>query len=220
MFAKTHAQINPIHRVWKGFDAINSFRLSDSMLAYLPFEEKISALDCHLHNDILQIAIGTFAGEVHLWTLLILDETKTIVQEPETVRSKLLHHHRPGTEVLAVAFNCNGTKITSCALDGTLNVCDIGSGMTLVSRQHSSAFTCLDWSYSDECLVLGDQVGHVFVLNMLTGSMHSELAAFDGCTTAICVSKAENKLAVGGINGREYLLKIWDCSTASARDFL
>lgn len=208
-----------ICRVWKGFDAISSFRLSDAMLAYLPFEEKISSLDAYLNGNLLQITIGTFTGEVHLWSLKILNDSNEIISEPETIQTKLLHSHCTSANVLAVAFNCRGTELASCSIDGTLNVCDIISGMTLIHQKHNSIFTCLNWSYSNECLLLGDKMGQIFVLNMLTGTMQLELKIFNEFISTISVSKRSKQIAVAGINAeREYLMKIWNFSTISARE--
>lgn len=205
-------------RVWKGFDAINSFRLSAAMLAYLPFEEKISTLDAYITDKILQIVVGTFAGECYLWSLEIFNDLNEIISEPETIQTKLLHSH--GAQILAVAFNLRGTEIASCSIDGTINVCDITSGMTLIHYKHkdNSMFTCLNWSYSNECLLLGDNIGRIFVLNMLTGVMHLEMQIFNEFISTITVSKKLQQIAVAGNDGnREFAIKLFNFSIVSAR---
>lgn len=189
------------------------------MIAYYSFEEKISTLDAYLNGNTLKIVIGTFAGEVHLWSLEILDDLNEIISQPETIQTKLLYSHCPSTNVLAVAFNCRGTEVASVSADCTLNVCDITSGMTLIHYKHNSMFTCLNWSYSNECLLLGDKCGRIFVLNMLIGAVHLERKIFNEFISSITVSKQLNQIAVAGIdNRREFLLKIWNFSTVSARE--
>lgn len=182
------------------------------MIAYLPLEEKISSIDASLTNEnVLQVAVGTFSGEVFLWKLRAND-----VRDLETIETTVLTKHLD--EVTSVQFNQSKTKIASASLDGTFHICDITTGMVVLSQQHNSPIICLDWKYSEEYLAMGDENGHLLLWNMLTGSEHIKSNAFVGLVSCLVTANHEKKIIAAGIDRsesggdrNEFGLKVFDC---------
>lgn len=202
--------------MWKGYDSTvsstTSFRLSDTMLAYLPLEEKVSSVQA-IKTDLntIRIVVGTFGGEVLLWSLRILEVSS---MEFEPSEHRLLMKHTD--EITAVSFNSNATKVVSSSLDGVLHVCDIGTGMTLFRKQHTHPLTCLSWRFSDEFLLVGDEVGMLTVWNMQKGSvqLHEQVLKNGGIVSSIAAASDDKRyVIVAGVEsgGREFSIVILKC---------
>lgn len=119
-------------------------------------------------------------------------------------------------EITAVSFNSNATKVASSSLDGVLHVCDIATGMTLFRKQHEHPLTCLSWLYSDELLLLGDEVGMLTAWNMQTGSvqLHEEVLKNGGIVSSIAAAVDDKRyVIVAGVEGggREFSIVILKC---------
>lgn len=182
--------------------------MSDAMVAYLSLEEKVASVDASLtSDDILQVAVGTFSGEVLLWKLRVNNTTNM-----ETLETVVLTKHVD--EVTSVKFNPSQTKIASASLDGSFHICDITTGMVVLTQQHNSPIICLDWKYSEEYLAMGDENGHLIVWNMLTGTEHIKSKIFSGLVSCLVTTNVEKKIIVAGINGsdgHEFSIKVFDC---------
>lgn len=187
--------------------------MSDAMVAYLSLEEKVSSVDASLTSDnILQVAIGTFSGEVFLWKLRLNNVT-----DMETVETIVMTKH--SDEVTSVQFNQSKTKIASASLDSTFHICDIKTGMVMLSQQHNSPIVCLDWKYSEEWLAMGDENGYVILWNMITGTEHLKSKAFVGLVSCLATANQEKKIVAAGIDGNksvgdrnEFSFKVFDCT--------
>lgn len=196
-----------IPRIWKGFDT-KPYSLSDSLIAYYSFDEKVFAVDVFCTKDFIKVAIGLENGDVILWRLAISGPLS--LHSIETIDTKLLFKH--SDEVTDVAFNKNGTKIASCALDSILHLCDIDTGMTLFNKEHTSCLICLSWCHESGILYLGDNEGRIYVWNMMSGDQHCTKLGFNGPITSITSSlDADNKCTVvaAGVDGNEFLVKAW-----------
>lgn len=206
-----------MNRIWKGFNASGcmSFRMSDAMVAYLSLEEKVSSIDAMNGENIIQVAVGTFSGEVLLWKLSYknLSEPAT---DLETIDTTVLTKHLD--EVTSVQFNHSKTKIASAGLDGTFHICDIKTGMVVLSQQHNSPIICLDWKYAEEYLAMGDENGNLIVWNMITGTEHTNTKAFAGLVSCLVTANKEKKIVSAGIDinesvsdKNEFGIKVFDC---------
>lgn len=197
------------YRIWKGFGSTcmnTSFNLSESMVAYLPLEDKINAIDAiHSTDGIIKVAIGTASGEVHIWLLAMSDPTN--VSTAETVDIKLVLNH--DDEVTGINFNESGTKIVSCGLDKYLYVCDVETGMILFRKEHMNSLICMNWSMYDETLYLGDNEGTIHVWNMTIGEKKCDLCAFNGPITSITSRMYNNKrmIVAAGVDYHEFVVK-------------
>lgn len=185
-----------------------SFRMSDAMVAYLSLEEKVSSIDVISIENIIQIAIGTFSGEVLLWKLRS-DNLSKSATDLETIDSTVLTKHQD--EVTSIQFNQSKTKLASAALDGTLHICDIETGMVVLSQQHSSPLICLDWNYAEEYLAIGDENGCLILWNMITGSEHIKTKAFEGLISCLATANQEKKIVTAGVDRNEFSVKVFDC---------
>lgn len=204
----------PLQRIWKGFkvEEIQSYRISDALLQYRQFSDKISSVQAivQLPTDHLLIAIGSFSGEVHLWRLRMLCRDSTSL---ETDDIRIVQKH--ADEVTAVAFDPSGRQIASCGLDRVLLVTDVDTGMPLFRKEHTEALCCLDWRLpSGEWLVLGDECGTLYVWNMQVGSVETKHKSFDGVISAVATTKTSDgriRIAVAGVDGRDFTVKILNC---------
>lgn len=186
--------------------------MSDAMVAYLPLEEKVSSIDASLTSEnIIQVAVGTFSGEVFLWKLRANNTT-----DMETVETTVLTKHQD--EVTSVQFNQSKTKIASASLDGTFHICDIKTGMVVLSQPHDSPIICLDWKYSEEYLAMGDENGFLILWDMITGTEHIKSKAFVGLVSCLVTANHEKKIIAAGIDGsetvgdrHEFGIKVFDC---------
>lgn len=186
--------------------------MSDAMVAYLPLEEKVSSIDATLTSkNILQVAIGTFSGEVFLWKLRANKTT-----DMETIENTVLTKHHD--EVTSVQFNQSKTKIASASLDGTFNICDIETGMVVLAQPHNSPIICLDWKYSEDYLAMGDENGYLILWNMITGTEHIKSKAFEGLVSCLVTANHEKKIIAAGIDRiesvgdrNEFGVKVFDC---------
>lgn len=181
------------------------------MLAYLSLEEKVASVQAiRFDRNTIRIVIGTFGGEVWLWSIRIRE---AISIEVEPSEQRLLIKHTD--EITAVSFNSNATKVVSSSLDGVLHVCDIATGMTLFRKQHAHPLTCLSWRFSDELLLLGDEVGMLTVWNMQTGSvqLHEEVLKNGGIVSSIAAADDKRYVIVAGVEsgGREFSIVVLKC---------
>lgn len=177
------------------------------MIAYLPLEEKVVAIDAININNTLKIVLGLVNGEILLWNLNVPDLTN--FTEMETIETKILYTH--DGEITDVSFNQAGTKIASCSLDKYLYVCDIATEMILFKKEHSDGLICMDWRDDDEFLYLGDKSGNVRVWLMTTGDELASVKAFNGPVTSL-ISTQTNKrkgFVGAGVDVNEYLVKAW-----------
>lgn len=182
--------------------------MSDSLIAYYSFEEKVFAVDVFCTKDSIKVAIGLENGDVILWRLKITGPLS--VHTIETIDTKQLFKH--SDEVTDVSFNKNGTKVATCALDCVLYVCDIDTGMALFNKEHTNCLICLSWCHESGILYLGDNSGNIFVWNMMTGEMNCSEMAFNGPITSIASTlNSDNKCKVitAGVDGNEFLVKAW-----------
>lgn len=196
-----------IFRIWKGFDT-KPYSLSDSLIAYYSFEEKVFAIDAFCTKDCIKVAIGLENGDVILWRLKITGNLS--LHTIETIDTKLLFKH--GDEVTDVSFNKNGTKIATCALDCVLYVCDIDTGMALFKKQHQNCLICLNWCHGSGVLYLGDNSGYIYAWNMITGEQNCSELGFNGPITGITSHlDADNKCKVitAGVDGNDFVIKAW-----------
>lgn len=200
-------------RIWKGFTAteIQSYRISDALLEYAQFDDKIASVHAIMSDQHLLIAVGTFDGNVHLWKLRITQRAKISV---ETVSKSIVQTH--SDEVTAVAFDPLGRQLASCGLDRVLLVADVVTGMNLFRKEHTEALCCMDWRLSiGEWLLLGDETGTVHVWNMQTGSVQTQTKAFDGVISAINTTQTSDErtfVIVAGVDGRDFSVKVLNCS--------
>lgn len=194
----TITKFNYFHRVWSGFradDMQQSFRASDALLTYLQLDDKIASLhaivvlpdeddnaDDHHRSSVpqLRVLIGTFGGQVHLWTPPLANVTRlggarfdkpSLPAGAAVGASVLLHRH--ADEVTIVRLGPAGRRAASCGLDGVLLVSDVRTGMRLMRAEHLAAWCCMAWprelSAVGDVLLLGDDRGAVSVWNMRTG---------------------------------------------------
>lgn len=194
-------------RIWKGFDT-KPYSLSDSLIAYYSFEEKVFAIDAFCTKDCIKVAIGLENGDVILWRLKI--DGPLSLHTIETIDTKQLFKH--ADEVTDVSFNKNGTKVATCALDRVLYVCDIDTGMTLFNKEHANCLICLSWCHESGILYLGDNSGNIFVWNMMTGEMNCSELGFSGpitCITSTLDTDNKCKVITAGVDGNEFLVKAW-----------
>lgn len=206
------------NRIWKGFDASDCtpFRMSDAIVAYLSLEEKVSSVDVMNNENIIQVAVGTFSGDVLLWKLCS-DNLSKPATDLESLDTKVLTKHLD--EVTSVQFNESKTKIASASLDGTFHICDIKTGMVVLSQQHNNPIICLDWKYAEEYLTMGDENGNLIVWNMITGTEHTQSKAFVGLVSCLVTCTSEKKIITAGIDRKEsvgtetneFSLKVFDC---------
>ncbi|KAG4071194.1 hypothetical protein HA402_001184 [Bradysia odoriphaga] len=130
----------------------------------------------------------------------------------ETIENIVMTKHID--EVTSVQFNPSKTKIASASLDGSFHICDITTGMVVLSQQHNSPIICLDWKYSEEYLAMGDENGHLILWNMLTGLEYIKSKVFTGLVSCLVTTNVEKKIIVAGIGGsdrHEYSIKVFNC---------
>lgn len=195
-------------RIWKGFDN-KSYSLSDSMLSYLPLEEKIVSIDSRRAKNKIKVVIGLVSGEVILWTSIIGDQSN--LSNVTTADTKVLLCHED--EVTDVTFNMDGTKIAACGLDKILFVCDIQTGMILFKNEHPNGLICLDWCFSNQMLYLGDNDGIIHVWNMMNGEKKCTHKIFNGPVTAVTTTADEDNNCINviaaGVDYNEFLVNAW-----------
>lgn len=186
--------------------------MSDAMIGYLSLDEKVSSIDASLTSDkIIQVAVGTFSGETFLWKLRATD-----TNDLETIETTVLTKHLD--EVTSVQFNESKSKIASASLDGSFHICDITTGMVVLSQQHNSPIICLEWKYSDAYLAMGDENGYLIIWNMITGTEHIKTKAFAGLVSGLVTDNSEKKIIAAGIDRsesggdrNEFGFKVFDC---------
>lgn len=196
-----------IFRIWKGFNT-KPYSLSDSLIAYYSFEEKIISVDIFETNDIIKVVVGLANGDVILWKLKMSDRLSPGLVE--TIDTKILFTH--DDEVTCVLFNKNGTKVASCGLDCILCVCDIDTGMNLFKKEHTNCLICLSWCHESGILYLGDNAGYIYIWNMVNGELNISECGFNGPITSITSSlDSDNKCKIiaAGVDGNEFLVKVW-----------
>lgn len=194
-------------RVWKGFDT-KPYSLSDSLIAYYSFEEKIMAVDIFKTYDVIKVVVGLENGDVILWRLKTSGRLSS--GSVDTIDTKILFTH--ADEVTGVSFNKNGTKVASCGLDCVLYVCDLETTMTLFKKEHNNCLICLNWCNENGILYLGDNSGYIYVWNMMTGEKNCSESGFNGPITSITSSIDSGnscKVIAAGVDGNEFLIKAW-----------
>lgn len=173
------------------------------MLAHLPLEEKVNAVDAIHWTNVIKVVVGLETGEVLLWTLSFPDAGQIGAIE-EVDRKSLLRHE---DELMAVRFNKVGSKCASCGLDRNLIVCDIDTGMILFRKELSSGLICMDWSPRGDLLYLGDSTGFLHVWSMTVGETKCKKKIFNGPITCVTASRSDSRVVAAGVEFNEFLVK-------------
>lgn len=175
------------------------------MIAYLSLEDKVNAIDSISTINTIKIAIALANGEVFIWKLEI--DAPIDWQRIEPIGAKLILTH--DDEVTGVNFNESGSKIVSCGLDKFLYVCDVETGMILFKKEHPNSLICMNWSFYDEILYLGDNQGVIHVWNMNDGEKICAANAFNGPITSITSTFHDTKrmIIAAGVDLNEFVVK-------------
>lgn len=183
--------------MWKGFND-KPYRLSDSLLSYYSFDEKVLTVDIFKSNNIIKIVCGLINGDVAFWRLSDYEND-----------CKVLYTH--ADEVTNIHFNETGTKIVSCALDRYLYVCDVDTGMILFKKEHPNCLICLSWCFDNDFVYAGDNAGFIYAWNMRMGEQSCSDRVFNGPITSItskwCADDKLCRVIVAGVNQNDYLIK-------------
>ncbi|XP_001651497.2 protein FAN isoform X1 [Aedes aegypti] len=184
----------------------NNFHI-DSVIGYLPLEDKIVCLDTFLSDCCLRVAIGTACGELFLWKLgLTRNLSDQTPPDIDTQDHKLVLQHKDA--VCAVRFNRNCSLIVSCGEDRMFNIVDIETGMVIFKREMLMPIRSLCWAKDDKYLLMGDRGGTMHVWNMLEGLIQKEVRVHSDCI--YCIGCTENsQIVTSGKDNRDYCVKIW-----------
>ncbi|XP_062537016.1 protein FAN-like [Armigeres subalbatus] len=185
----------------------NNFHI-DSVIGYLPLEDKIVCLDMFQSDCDLRVAIGTACGELFLWKLgLKLDRSGQSLPDIDSQDHKLILQHKDA--VCVVKFNRNCSLVVCCGEDRMFYIVDIETGMVIFQREMAMAIRSLSWAKHDKYLLMGDCGGTMYVWNMLDGLIQKEVRVHSGCI--YCVGCMENSLIItSGKDDRDYNVKIWE----------
>lgn len=217
-------------KLWKGFTRSHakSFRLGDSILAYFTCDDYISCLDSRLVTESgkINVLIGTAAGNVFIWSIeqifLPMDEGNDLSSSNVLNLTKCQSRF---AKIQGLKFNRDGSKIACCDSAGRLvvyfvhnvnkidNNCD--NIVVLFERNLKRDLTCLNWSFSNNQLIVADAEGVFYVWNMAVGKMDKEEVLHKGSITGICCLDSVTKrfiTAGGGAGGDDqHCIKIWKC---------
>ncbi|XP_029730273.2 protein FAN [Aedes albopictus] len=184
----------------------NDFHI-DSVIGYLPLEDKIVCLDTFQSDCSLRVAIGTACGELFLWNLQVTrEQSGQSLPYIDSQEHKLVLQHKEA--VCVVRFNRNCSLIVSCGEDRMFNIIDIETGMVIFKREMPIPIRSLCWAKDDKYLLMGDQGGTMYVWNMLEGLIQKEVRVHSDCIYCIgCTDKSQ--IVTSGKDDRDYCVKIW-----------
>lgn len=155
-----------------------SFRLSESMIGYCSFDEKITCLDSRRKDFLVNIAAATATGEIFVWEIDAQNIVKSKTCEIPSTEPKRLAKHK--TEITSLAFNSTATKLASCSVDKMFCVTDVVTGMNLFSKGLENSPTSLSWCGESEFILIVDVSGHLAIWNLLEGNLKCDITATDG----------------------------------------
>ncbi|XP_059617028.1 protein FAN-like [Phlebotomus argentipes] len=199
-------------KIWKGFDknSLPSFRMSDSMKAYLSLEDKVECLDAKCRDTRISVAIGNDVGEIILWTLDSTIVNKSPDPGESTTQSVILSTK---SSITGVAFNGNASKVASCDEAGIFRVIYISDhqmGTVIFQKELTSSFTCLNWTLSETQVLVGDVKGQIHVWDVRIGEMSLECETHSGPVWCITRTPDSKKIITAGCDSpREICIKVW-----------
>lgn len=155
-----------------------SFRLSESMIGYCSFDEKITCLDSRRKDFLVNVAAATATGEIFVWEIDAQNVVKSKTCEIPSTEPKRLSKHK--TEITSLAFNSTATKLASCSVDKMFCVTDVVTGMNLFSKVLENSPTSLSWCGESEFILIVDVSGHLAIWNLLEGNLKCDITATDG----------------------------------------
>ncbi|XP_055712344.1 protein FAN-like [Phlebotomus papatasi] len=203
-------------KIWKGFssDSSSSFRMSESMKAYLSLEDKVGCLDARCNDGKINVVIGNDLGEIILWTLDVSIVNKCPDPSENTDHSAILSTTSP---ICGISFNGDGTKVAFCDEMGIFRVIYISdhrTGTVIFQRELcSSTFTCLNWSLNETQVLVGDDQGQIHVWDVWCGKMFSELEAYSGPIWYITRTQDKKKIITAGCDSKcETCIKVWSAN--------
>ncbi|GAB0089168.1 protein FAN [Sergentomyia squamirostris] len=199
-------------KIWRGFskDSLASFRMSESMKAYLSLEDKVQCLDAHSRDCKIYVVIGNDVGEIILWTV----DASIASEVPDPSEN---HSHSvilsTDSSIRGVGFNGNGTKVASCDEAGVFRVIYISDdqmGTVIFQKELSTTFTCLNWTLNDSQVLVGDSEGRIRVWNVRIGEMSVESDSHTGPVWCITRTPDGQKIMTGGCDSpRDMCIKVW-----------
>ncbi|XP_055682050.1 protein FAN-like [Lutzomyia longipalpis] len=202
-------------KIWKGFDkdSLSTFRISESMKAYLSLEDKVECLDAQFRDSKIIVVIGNNVGEIILWTLDASIGRKSPDPNESSAQSVILSTKSP---LSGIAFNGNGTKVASCDVAGIFRVIYISEhqmGTVIFQKELASTFTCLNWTLSETQVLVGDTRGLIYVWDVHIGKMSLECETHSGPVWCITRTPDRSQIITAGCDSpRDTCIKIWQAS--------
>lgn len=201
-----------------------TFRLSNSMIAYLSLDDKITYLTSRniINNDnkniqSIEIYIGTEIGQIYSWKLNINncnDNDEKISQKQwniEEFEPQLLIKH--DKQINCLELNSNQTKLASCSFDGLLIITDISTGMKLFKKSLDINLTNLCWLFNEnqlfEYLLNVDINGYLYVWDLIDGNLKFKKKLYNGPISCIKYCQDKNIVVIGGKDNFDYKISCW-----------
>ncbi|HEY3230346.1 MAG TPA: NB-ARC domain-containing protein, partial [Roseiflexaceae bacterium] len=143
------------------------------------------------------LAIGDFAGDIHLWR--IADRKKLFTFKG---------HTRP---VWSVAFSPDGSTLASGSDDWTIKVWNVRTGQCLRTlAEHSGWVRVIALSHDGRTLASGSYDQTIKLWDVRTGECRATLEGYAGWVRAVAFSPDGTILASGG---GDRIVKLWDADS-------
>lgn len=180
-------------RVWSTGASWNHMKPTNSLVSQLDMDNRIKCMVISKDNN--QLAVGTEAGELIIWSL----EHHLMTQQLSDEVNVSLN---------GVAFSEDGYQVLSCGNNCMLNVYDLTTGMQVCNKVFDEKLMCLAWVGGDK-VVLGGAQGMVYLFDLVRVQLLKQVRAHRDAVLSIDVSYKGNVVVSGG---EDHQLIVWEIS--------
>uniref|UniRef100_A0A8D8WJ65 Protein FAN n=1 Tax=Cacopsylla melanoneura TaxID=428564 RepID=A0A8D8WJ65_9HEMI len=180
-------------RVWKPKESWANMKPTNSLVSQLDLDNRIKCMAITKDND--QLAVGTEAGELIIWSL----EDHLITQQLSG---------EVGASVNGVAFSEDGRRVISCGNNCILSVYDLTTGMQVCNQVFDEKLLCLAWAGGSR-IVLGGAQGTVYLFDLVHVLLLKQVRVHRDAVLCVNVSEKGDVMVSGG---EDHQLIIWEIS--------
>ncbi|KAI5736549.1 hypothetical protein M8J76_004540 [Diaphorina citri] len=180
-------------RVWNTGASWSHMKPSKSLVSQLDLDNRIKCLAISKDNN--QLAVGTEAGELIIWSL----ENHLMTQQlSDDINAS----------VNGVLFSEDGCRVLSCGNNCMLNVYDLTTGMQVCNKVFEEKLLCLSWA-GEEKVILGGALGMVYLVDLIQVQLLKQVRAHKDAVLCIDISCKGDRIVTGG---EDHQLIVWEIS--------
>ncbi|XP_066246823.1 protein FAN-like [Euwallacea similis] len=175
-------------KVWKTVTPLTKDIIIECLFKHLDHNSAVCCISFNPENSCF--AVGTEDGEIYIWETINF----TIYKKYENI----------STGIRTLDYSPDGQKLAIGADNGTFQVLEVATGMTVFNKVFPSKVCCLKWE--NNLLAIGCENGILSIWDMFEVRVLLEIEAHSAAIRTVDISKDRNLIVTGS---QDKSIKIW-----------